>query len=717
MSNKRKSPPDEHRHQVTIPERNEILNFLRDCKAPRKLNHIADALGVDGDARRTALDKRLRAMLRDGQIIKNRREGYGLIAKMDLIAGRVIGHHEGYGFLRPDSGDEDLFLPAREMRSLLHGDRAIVRIAGEDRRGRSMATLVEVLDRAHTRIVGRYFQEHQFGYVVPDNKRIHQDVFIPREDQGGASTGKFVVAEITRQPDKHTQPVGRIVEILAEGNETNLAADLAVRAYDLPHVWPEAVTTETATLDPEVRLDMKGREDFRELQFVTIDGEDARDFDDAVYCERSEHGWRLLVAIADVSHYVKLHTALDQEAELRGTSVYFPQRVVPMLPEVLSNELCSLKPAVDRLVLVCELTINKKGKVKGHRFTQGIIRSAARMTYTDVAGIVVDKDKQLKKQYQPLLPQFHELYELYQLMHARRRKLGLLDFDTTETKIQFDASGNIIRIDPLHRTDAHRLIEEFMLAANIAAAEFLLASELPILYRNHEPPGADKLTEVREFLGEFGLELGGGEEPEAKDYADLIERVRDREGAHLVETVLLRSMQLAFYGEQNLGHFGLAFDAYAHFTSPIRRYPDLLVHRAIKHLLSHKKKHEYPYSMEHMHRLGESCSMTERRAEEAGREVVQRLKCLYMRDKIGEIYNGSVSSVTGFGLFVELDDLYIEGLIHVTSLPADYYHFDAVGHRLRGERTGRTFRLANRVKVQVVRVDAEDRKIDFELVE
>ena len=717
MSRKRKSSQQRPEYQISIPERNEIKSFLQDCKAPRNLKHIAGALRVETAAGQDALDKRLKAMLRDGEIIKNRRDGYGLIDKMDLIAGRVIGHHEGYGFLRPDSGDEDIFLPAREMRSLLHGDRAIVRLDGQDRRGRTTGALVEVLDRAHTRIIGRYFHEHHFGYVVPDNKRIHQDIFVPSEGQGKAKSGQFVVVEITRQPDKHTQPVGKIVEILVEDNESNLVADIAVRAYDLPHTWPDSVATEISKLDPEARVDSKDREDFRNLPFVTIDGEDARDFDDAVYCEKTEDGWRLLVAIADVSHYVKMHTALDQEAELRGTSVYFPQRVVPMLPEVLSNELCSLKPAVDRLVLVCELTINQKGKVKHRRFTPGVIRSAARMTYTEVAGIVVDKDKLLQKQYQHLVNQFRDLFELYQLMHARRRKLGLLDFDATESKLQFDEVGNIVRIYPMHRNDAHRLIEEFMLAANIAAADFLLENKTPILFRNHEPPGVEKLTEVRKFLGEFGLELAGGDEPEAKHYAELIEKVRERDDAHLIETVLLRSMRLAFYGEQNLGHFGLAFAAYTHFTSPIRRYPDLLVHRAIKYLLTQKKKREFAYTMEDMHRLGESCSMTERRAEEASREVLQRMKCIFMRDKIGEVYTGTVSSVTGFGLFVDLDDVYIEGLVHVTSLPADYYHFDAIGHRLRGERTGRTFRLANRLKVKVVRVDAEDRKIDFELVE
>ena len=716
MAKKRNYPTRDPEHRVTIPEREEILGFLRKFKAPRSLKHIAEALQVRSSEQRAALNNRLKAMLRDGEIIKNRREGYGLVDKMDLITGRVIGHHEGYGFLRPESGGEDIFIPPREMRALLNGDRAIVRQTGYDRKGRAMAAVVEVLERVNNKVVGRYFQDDHFGYVEPDNRRIHQDIFIPLEKKGKAKSGQYVVAEITRYPDKHTQPVGKVIEVLVEGNVTRLATDIAVRAYDLPHEWPEQVVQEVSKLDARARIDTTDRTDLRDLSFVTIDGEDARDFDDAVYCERHEDGWRLLVAIADVSHYVKLNSPLDQEAQLRGTSVYFAQRVVPMLPEILSNELCSLNPAVDRLVMVCELDINKKGKVKQHRFLRGVIRSAARMTYTEVAGIVVENNKRLKKRYEQLVPHFQDLYELYRLMHKRRRRQGLLDFEASESKFQFDDAGNVTSIEPLLRNDAHRLIEEFMLAANIAAAEYLLASGIPALYRNHEAPNQEKLSDVREFLAESGLTLGGGDEPRAKDYAELMDTIHQRDDAHLIETVLLRSMQLAFYGEQNLGHFGLAFEAYTHFTSPIRRYPDLLVHRAIKHVLAGGKKRDFHYNLEAMQRLGESCSMTERRAEEASRDVDQRLKCIYMRDKVGEVFTGTVSSVTGFGLFVELDDIYIEGLIHVTSLPADYYHFDAVGHRLRGERTGKTFRLANRLKVQVVRVDIEDKKIDFELV-
>ncbi|MFQ5660930.1 MAG: ribonuclease R [Gammaproteobacteria bacterium] len=700
-----------------IPEREEILEFLKRCKKPRKLKHIAEALGLDNPEQWDALSNRLKAMVRDGQLIRNRRDGYGLLEKMDLIAGRVIGHPDGYGFLVRDDGEKDLYLPEREMRSLLHGDRAAVRIVGIDRKGKPKAVLVEVLERANDRIVGSFVQDGPISFVIPDNKRLHQDIFIPGENRGTARPGQFVVVKLVKQPDRHTQPVGEIIEVLGDATASGMATEIAIRAYELPHEWPQEVQQEIASINGGSAAEIAGRVDLRACSFVTIDGEDARDFDDAVYCEKVSTGWRLLVAIADVSHYVQPDTALDREAERRGTSVYFPQRVVPMLPELLSNDLCSLKPGVDRLCMVCELQLDKQANVTRYKFYQGIIRSAARLTYTEVAGMLIDRDVSLLKRHAVLLPRLEELYALFKNMNKRRRKHGLLDFDATEAKLVFDDEGKVTAIESLMRNDAHRLIEEFMLAANIAAADFLLHGKIPVLYRNHETPTQEKISTLHEFLAEFGLSLGGGEQPDARDYAALLETVRTRGDAHLIETVLLRSMPLASYGEKNLGHFGLAFEAYTHFTSPIRRYPDLLVHRAVRHLLTYSDEKFYPYTSEGMAALGESCSMTERRAEEATRDVIQRLKCNYMQDKVGEIFSGSVSSVTGFGLFVELDEMYIEGLIHVTSLPNDYYHFDAVGHRLQGERTGKVYRLANRVRVKVVRVNVEDRKIDFELLE
>ena len=701
-------------YNVTIPERADILAFLQAEGTPHDLKHIAEALGVKTSAERAALSKRLKAMVRDGQIIRNRKQGYGLLDKMDLIAGRVIGHADGYGFLRPDDEGDDVYLSGREMRGLLHGDRAAVRVTGHDTRERRKGALVEVLDRANDTVVGRYFAENNIGFVIPDNRRIHQDIYIPEGQCGKAKFGQFVVAKIIKQPDKHTQPVGQVIEILGDHAAPGMATEIAIRAHELPYEWPAEVEAEIAAIDADEKLDGTHRRDLRALDFVTIDGEDARDFDDAVYCEREGAGWRLLVAIADVAHYVLSNSALDQEAELRGTSVYFPDKVVPMLPEVLSNELCSLKPQVDRLVMVCELCLNKQGTITRHEFYEGVICSGARLTYTEVDALVVDKNKELRTHYAAIITVLDNLHALFRISHKRRIKNGLLDFNSTESKLVFNQDGEVIAVDALTRNDAHRLIEEFMLMANVAAAKFLLEHEAPILYRNHEPPKQDKLAAVREFLAELGLVLGGGDDPTAKDYARVIEQVQNRKDAHLIETVLLRSLSLAVYSETNLGHFGLAYDAYTHFTSPIRRYPDLLVHRTIRHLINNKKGDLY--SKADMHRLGNDCSSTERRAEEASRAAVQRLKCEYMQSRVGEEFTGSISSVTAFGLFVELDEIHIEGLVHVTSLPRDYYHFDPLGHRLKGERTNKTYRLANRVRVQVIRVDLDEKKIDFELI-
>lgn len=701
-------------YDVTIPSRDDIHALLQKRGRPLSSRDIADELQVDSREGRSALRRRLKAMVRDGQIMKNRRSGYGLVRQMDLIPGRISGHADGFGFLIPDKGGPDVYLPPKVMRQLMHGDRVVVRISGENRQGKPEGALVEVLERAVQRVVGRYFREGGVGFVEPDNRRLHQDVMIAPEDQGRARDGQYVVAAIIKQPTKHTQPMGRITEVIGDTAAPGLATDIAIRAYDLPYKWPRAVQQEAGRLDAESRVNARNRKDLRNLPFVTIDGEDARDFDDAVYCEKQGRGWRLLVAIADVSHYVKPGSALDDEAHERGTSVYFPDRVIPMLPEVLSNELCSLKPEVDRLTLVCDMQIGQQGRVQQYRFREAVIRSAARLTYTQVAGMTVDRDAKLRDRYKQVAPHLDNLYKLYRIMHRERARHGLLDFQTSEARLEFDEKGDIETIRPLVRNDAHRLIEEFMLAANTSAAGYLLDSKVPVLYRNHESPKEEKLRDVREFLGELGLSLGGGDEPTARDYANLIEKISDRQDRHLIEKVLLRSMPLAVYSEENLGHFGLAFDAYTHFTSPIRRYPDLLVHRVIRRLLSGKKTPMY--DEEGMHELGVYCSMTERRAEEASREVVQRLKCEYVSHHVGEEFDGTITGVTGFGLFVELDEIYAEGLVHVTSLPGDYYHHDPVHHRLTGERTGRTYRLAEKVRVQVMRVDVDDKKIDFELV-
>jgi ribonuclease R len=711
---RKRKKTDTPQYEIAIPTREELLALLQESGTPLNSKEISAAFNMPTDDERTAIKKRLAAMVRDGQIIRNRRGGYGLVNKMDLIPGRVIGHADGFGFLVPDAGGEDIFLPAKAMQSLLNGDRAVVRITGENRKGKPEGSLVEVLERANETIVGRYYKEKNIGYVIPDNKRLHQDILIPAGDEKKAKSGQFVVVRLTRQPDKHTQPVGKINEIIGDQISPGIATDVAIRTHEIPYTWPKELKHELSSLDAESIVIPAGKEDLRKIPFVTIDGEDARDFDDAVYCKRNDDGWLLYVAIADVSHYVRPDTVLDEEAYSRGTSVYFPDRVVPMLPEVLSNELCSLKPDVDRLSIVCEMTINKSGKIDDYRFIDAVIRSAARLTYTKAAAIMADRDQALRKRYAEIAGDLDQLYSLYQLMHKARKKHGVLDFDTRESRIRFDEKGNISSIEPMFRNDAHRLIEEFMLAANITAAEYILKHKRNCLFRVHLLPKQEKLKNVREFIKAFGVNLGGGENPTAMDYSRVIDDIKDRPDRHMIQTVLLRSMPLAYYGEENMGHFGLAFEAYTHFTSPIRRYPDLLVHRAIKSLVA--KGHPYPYSEEEMRVFGVHCSSTERRAEEASRDVVQRLKCEYMKDRIGEIYDGTVTGVTGFGLFVELDQVYVEGLVHVTALPRDYYHHDPVHHRLAGERSGRSYRLADKITVKLVRVDTDENKIDFELV-
>ncbi len=693
-------------YAVTIPQRKDILRLLKKSRAPKQLDEIAQALKVVTSAERAALNKRLKAMLRDGQIVRNRREGYSLLNKMDLIAGRIMAHPDGYGFIRPDEGGDDLYLSLREMRKVLHGDHVIVRQGGIDRHGRREALIVETIEAANNTVVGKYYREQSIGFLVPDNRRIHQDILIPSDKTLGARQGDVVVAEITRQPDKHTQPIGGVIEVLGNTSSIDMAVDIALRAYDIPHRWPDEVLAEADGLSTTIKAN-KQRRDLRTLPFVTIDGAKAEDFDDAVYCRRDGGSWRLLVAIADVSHYVKAGTALDQEAALRGNSVYFPNRVIPMLPEKLANELCSLKPAANRYAMVCELAVSDCGRVEGHEFYPAIIRSVARLTYDEVDKVIQGRDKA-----HGMAKEIGLLHTLYQAMHARRADLGLLDFATTETVMQFDAEGQIVDIHALSRNDAHRLIEEFMLAANVATAESLLQAKLPVLFRNHDRPAEEKITQLNAFLGGLGLQLAGGMAPKTRDYARIMALVQSRDDKRLIETVLLRSLPLAVYEAKNKGHFGLAFAAYTHFTSPIRRYPDLLAHRAIRRLL--KQKQPGHYTATEIHQLGAHAGMTERRADEATRDVSQRMKCEFMLDKVGNRYHGTVSGVTGFGLFVELDDVCVEGLIHVTRLPRDYYHFDPITHSLTGEANGRRYYLGDRIRVEVIQVNADERKIDLE---
>ncbi len=706
------------KYENPIPSREFILKLLEEAGKPMYRDEIAETLELETEEQLEAIRRRLRAMERDGQLIFNRRGGYCLVDKLDMVRGRVIGHPDGFGFLVPEEGGDDLFLSAKQMHAVLHGDKVLARVSGVDRRGRREGAVVQVLEHANHEVVGRYFIDQGVGFVVADNKRLSQDILVPEEHAGGAVDGQFVVVEIYEYPTQHRQAMGRIINILGEHMAPGMEIDIAIRAHEIPNEWPAEVDAAIDALSDEVPESAKteeGRRDIRHLALVTIDGEDSKDFDDAVYAEADGDGWRLVVAIADVSHYVKPGSALDVEAYERGNSTYFPGRVVPMLPELLSNGLCSINPKVDRLCMVADMRVNAEGEMTAYEFYPAVMNSHARLTYNKVAAMLIDSDPALCAEYSELLPHLHNLYFLYQALHKRRVARGAIDFDTTETKIEFGSHQKIERIVAVHRNDAHRLIEECMLLANTATAKMLEKAGIPIVYRIHETPKLEKLEALREFLSELGLSLGGGDKPEARDYAKLLGQVGDRPDAHLIQTVMLRSMMQAVYSPDNIGHFGLAFDAYTHFTSPIRRYPDLLVHRAIRHVISGKGVEKFRYSHHDMEQMGEHCSMTERRSDEATRNATDWLKCEYMLDKIGDEFDGTISSVTGFGLFVELDEIYVEGLVHVTNLPNDYYHFDPVKHRMVGERSGQRFRLGDRVRVKVARVDMDERKIDFDM--
>lgn len=699
-----------------IPSRELILELLRTQGIPTIGEEIATLLGVDDPEDQESLRRRLNAMERDGQLLRNRRGGYCVVNQTDLIAGRVIAHPDGFGFVRPDEGGEDLYLSSKEMRSLMHDDRVLVCIRGIDRRGRREGGVIQVLERKTQRVVGRLHEERGLYFVVPDSKYIIHDFLIPAESLGGAEPGQIVVVEVIEQPSHKRDPIGRILHVLGDHMAPGMEIEVAIHNYNLPCAWPESVLDEIAGLSEEIPdAAREGREDIRHLPLVTIDGEDARDFDDAVFCERTPKGWKLYVAIADVSYYVRPETALDDEAQARGTSVYFPDRVIPMLPEVLSNGLCSLNPEVDRLCMVCEMGISQDGVLLKSRFFAGVMRSHARLTYNEVAAIL-DGDKAGRRNHRELVHHLEELHSLYKAFRRARENRAAIDFETQESRIIFGEGKKIETIVPVVRNDAHKLIEECMLAANTAAARFLEKHKLPHLVRIHEGPGVEKLADLRTLLGRLGLSLGGGEQPEPKDYCRLLDEIAGRPDEHLIQTVLLRSMAQAVYSPEQKGHFGLALDMYTHFTSPIRRYPDLLVHRAIRHAIDGRKRATFRYGAMDMAQLGEHCSFTERRADEATRNVVAWLKCEYMQDKLGEEFDGVISSVTGFGFFVELRDIFIEGLVHVTSLDKDFFHYDPAGLCLKGERTGKTYRLGDVVRVVVARVNLDERKIDLDLV-
>ena len=741
MSKKKVRDPyaqrEAEKYDNPVPSREFILEHLEKTKAPATHPELCKALNLKDEDSIEAIRRRLIAMSRDGQLICNRRGQYVPTSSISLIKGRVQGHKDGFGFVIPEDGTSDLFLTARQMRSVVHGDRVLVRVDDVDQRGRRMAIIVEVLERNTEQVVGRLCLESGIAFVTPENTKIANDVMIPLDACMDAKHGQYVVVEITQHPTVRTSAVGKVLEVMGDHMAPGMEIDVAIRSHSIPFVWPAEVIQAVKSFSGEVaESDKQHRVDIRHLPLVTIDGEDARDFDDAVYCEpKKSGGWRLYVAIADVAHYVKMGQPLDVEAYNRGNSVYFPDHVVPMLPEVLSNGLCSLNPEVDRLCMVCEMTISEQGVLSGYKFYEGVMHSHARLTYTKVSSMLEhpesNEGQQLCERYASTLPHLHHLFDLYHALRRARDQRGAIDFETVETRILFGDERKIEQIVPTQRNEAHKIIEECMLSANVATARFLKKNKMHTLYRVHEGPGPEKLENLREFLGELGLHLyGDRDKPKPADYQTLLAEIKDRPDFSVIQTVMLRSLSQAVYSPEEEGHFGLGYPHYAHFTSPIRRYPDLTVHRAIKSVIHSEvvcnqvqrtevikpSDNPYHYDLPQMLQLGEHCSMTERRADEATRDVVSWLKCEFLQQHLGETFEGIISGVTSFGFFVELKDLYIDGLVHVSSLKSDYYHYDQAKHRLVGERTGVSYRLGDTVSVQVIRIDLDDRKIDFEIL-
>ena len=716
MARRRKAQDKQHQrkpYKHPIPSPNELIDFLEQAGKPVKAEAILAAYGLKGQRMRSLLVDRLYEMVRAGKILENRRGEFCLTAKLDLVTGTVSGHRDGFGFVVRDDGEpDDVYLSAREMRSLFDGDRVAIRISGKDRRGRSEGELVDILERGTQRVAGRFIRERGIGILIPDNPKIAHRVLVPKDDWGGAKPGQVVVAEIVDYPTQVEQATGRIVEILGTPGEKGIATDIAIHSHAIPYQWPHGVNRETSQLGKVVPPKAKeGRYDLRDVDLVTIDGADARDFDDAVYCEREGDGWTLLVAIADVSHYVDVGSALDKEATRRGTSVYFPDRVVPMLPEVLSNGLCSLNPKVDRLCMVCEMRVDAHGKVTRAEFYEAVMRSKARLTYGEVAAFLEGRSE--KSVPTPLQDAVRELHALYRALAKARSRRGAIEIDLPQTRFKLNGDGEIERIEVVPRNDAHRLIEECMIAANVEAAKFLRRHRIPGLYRVHAKPDPDRFGELRMYLTSLGLKVAHPEHVKPRDFTKLIRQTADRPDASAINMAMLRSLPHAEYSPDNIGHFGLALDAYAQFTSPIRRYPDLLVHRAIRHIINGGKPRRFDYGHGDMERLGAITSAHEKRAEEATRDVEAWLKCQYMEQHLGDEFDGVITGVTNFGVFVQIGQLMVDGLVHVTSLGNDYYHYDPGTQSLVGERTGQTYRLGDAMRVQVKRVDLDSRRIDF----
>lgn len=710
---------EKDKYENPVASREYLLQILEREKKPLTFLEICQLVNAEDEDNRIGIQRRLRAMEREGQVVFNRQKKYGLADKMELIKGRVIGHRDGFGFLKRDDGEKDLFIHQGQMQTLLHDDVVLVKESGTDNRGRREARIARVIEPRSEPIVGRYYLENGISIVIPDDSRISHEIIIPTENVNGARRGHIVVVEVVQRPRKRVNPIGKVKEVLGEHMAPGMEIEMALRTFDIPSEWPKAVSKQISGLTEQVPDEAKqGRIDLRQLPLVTIDGEDARDFDDAVYCEPLEKGgWTLWVAIADVSYYVRTGTALDAEAQLRGNSVYFPEQVIPMLPEVLSNGLCSLNPEVDRLCMVCEMTISAQGKLQEYQFYEAVMNSHARFTYTKVSNIL-QGDPELSKRYDKFVPHLQNLHDMYKVLKRARNKRGAIEFETQENKFVFNAQRKIDHIVPVVRNDAHKLIEECMILANVSAAQYIEENKAQALFRVHDEPNEDRLTSFTSYLKEVGIEHRIGSQAKPKDFTELVDKIQGRPDQELIQTMLLRSMKQAVYDCDNIGHFGLALEAYAHFTSPIRRYPDLVVHRALKAITDKQTSRKSKtggksYSIDEVESIGEQCSMTERRADDATRDVADWLKCEFMLDHVGDTFEGVIASVTGFGFFVRLTEFHIDGLVHISSLENDYYHFDEVKQCLVGEAMGIRYRLGDPLEVKVAAVNLDERKIDF----
>ncbi|VFP79551.1 ribonuclease R [Candidatus Erwinia haradaeae] len=716
------------KYKNPIPSREFILAYIETHNKPARRDELAQALLVQGKENIQALQRRLRAMERDGQLVFTRRQGYSIPEQFNLLQGKVIGHRDGFGFLRVEGRKDDLYLSIAQMKLCLHGDIILAQGMEADSKGRQEACLIRVIEPRNTPIVGRYLRNNQGGYVVPDDNRLKFDILVVEENFFRKYFNYIVVVKLIKRPTYRKQAIGKIIEVLGNNMDTNMAINIALRTHNIPHLWSKEIEKISESLHTEIPESAKNnRIDLRNIPLVTIDEEDTCDRDDAVFCTRIQTGgWRLLVAIADVSYYVRPGSILDDEATNRGTSVYFPSRVVPMLPEILSSKLCSLNSKVDRLCIVCEMHVSQNGELISYQHYEAIINSFAQLTYNTVWNII-HGDEQLRKHYAPLVPHLNELHSMYLALEKSREKRGGIMFDTSEAKFVFNAQQRIERVEKMIRNDAHKIIEECMILANIATARFIEKHSEPALFRDHDRPIEDNIKSFRSVLHELGLTLLGGDQPCPLDYSILLKQINGRPDYDMIQTMLLRSMKQAVYDLENRGHFGLALSAYTHFTSPIRRYPDLLLHRTIKYLLKKEKFVEdiqnnhtltggYHYTIPQMLKFSQHCSMTERRADEATRDVTDWLKCDFMQNQIGTVFSGVISSVTSFGFFVRLDNLFIDGLVHISTLDHHYYKFDSIGQRLIGEQGGCIYRLGDIVKVRLDNVYLEERKITLTLI-